>query len=230
MQSIRFIMFKILTACPLFRGMTADRIRQLLGPDTNYTVTPYKKGETIARKDTAYSGLMILLRGGATGQVTDRTGRTIRIDALEAPQLIAPACLFGGYNRLRVDVIAATDAEILTLHRGMIFEMMQEDVLVLSNFVDIISNRANVWSKKIYLLSYKSLKEKVAHYLLDHTTAETPNVAVPSIPEIAEYFGATRSATLTVLEGLEKKQIIRLGKDQIGLLNRSALEEMLNRS
>ena len=220
-------MFKILTECPLFRGMSADRIRQLLGPDTNYATTAYKKGETIARKDMAYSGLMILLRGGATGQVTDRTGKTIRIDAIEAPQLIAPAFLFGGYNRLPVDVIAATDAEILTLHRGMIFEMMQEDVLVLSNFIDIISNRANVWSKKIYLLSYKSLKEKVAHYLLDHTTAEMPNVAIPSIPEMAEYFGATRSATQTVLEGLEKREIIRLGREQIIILNRNTLEEIL---
>jgi len=220
-------MFKILTDCPLFRGMSADRIRQLLGPDTNYAVVSYRKGEMIARKDTAYSGLMILLQGRATGQVTDRAGKTIRVDAIEAPQLIAPAFLFGGYNRLPVDVIAAADAEILTLHRGMIFEMMQEDVLVLSNFIDIISNRANVWSKKIYLLSYKSLKEKVAHYLLDHTTAEAPGVAVPSIPEMAEYFGATRSATLTVLEGLEKKQIIRLGRDQITILNRSVLEEIL---
>ena len=221
-------MYDILTECPLFRGMTAAQIEEIVEPGQNSTVTRYGEGDLIARKDTAYSGLMILLRGNVRGQVTDAAGRILKVDTIEAPQLIAPAFLFGGYNRLPVDVIANTEVVILTLHRGLVFELMQENILILSNFIDIISNRANVWSKKIYLLSYNSLKAKVAHYLLDHTSDRTPSVEIPSITEIAEYFAATRNSLLTVLEGLEKKHVIRLGEERITVINREALRELLN--
>ncbi len=221
-------MYTILTECPLFRGMTADQIKEIIEPGQNCTITDYKEGDMIAHKDMAYSGLMILLKGDVRGQMTDPVGKILKVDTIEAPQLIAPAFLFGGYNRLPIDVIANTDVQILTLHRGLVFELMQENILILSNFIDIISNRANVWSKKIYLLSYNSLKAKIAHYLLDHTSEQAPTVEIPSITEIAEYFAATRNSLLTVLEGLEKKHILRLGKEHITVINREALRELLN--
>lgn len=52
-------------------------------------------------------------------------GKTIVVDPIEAPQLIAPAFLFGGYNKLPIDVIADGDVTIMTLHRGYIFELMR---------------------------------------------------------------------------------------------------------
>lgn len=220
-------MYDILTECPLFRGMTAAQIEEIVEPGQNSTVTRYGEGDLIARKDTAYSGLMILLRGNVRGQVTDAAGRILKVDTIEAPQLIAPAFLFGGYNRLPVDVIANTEVEILTLHRGLVFELMQENILILSNFIDIISNRANVWSKKIYFLSFRSLKEKAAGYLLGHSTEASPSVEMPDIREIAQYFDATRSAVQTVLAELEKKRLVALSGDRITVLNRKGLEDIL---
>lgn len=149
------------------------------------------------------------------------------IEPLEAPQLIAPAFLFGGYNKLPIDVVADGDATIMTLHRGYLFELMQGNVLIMSNFIDIISNRANVWSKKIYFLSFRSLKEKAAGYLLGHSTEASPSVEMPDIREIAQYFDATRSAVQTVLAELEKKRLVALSGDRITVLNRKGLEDIL---
>lgn len=219
-------MYDILTRCPLFRGMDAGQIKQIITSD-DVSITSYKKGDIIAKRDTAYSGLMILLQGSASGTVSYPSGKLLHIDAIEAPELIAPAFLFGGYNRIPIDVVAENDVEILTLHRGYLFELMQENVLILSNFIDIISNRADVWSKKIYALSFMSLKEKLASYLLDHSSEENPVVPIPDIKEIAEYFAATRSALLTVIEGLEKKHIIRTDTANITILNRNALKDIL---
>lgn len=218
--------YTILEGCPLFRGMDSDGIKAVLSPDS-MAVDSFGKGEIVAHRDTAYSGLMIILRGSAMGTFTYPTGQTINIEAIEAPELIAPAFLFGGYNRLPVDVIALTDLEVMTLHRGYLFELMQENTLILSNFIDIISNRAGVWQKKIYALSFKTLKEKFASYLLDHSHDGNPIVPIPDIREIAESFAATRSAVLSVVEGLEKKHIIRKIGDNIEILNRQALKDAL---
>ena len=199
-------MYAILAQCPLFRGLTAEQIRETIGERGEFSLTEYKDKDCIAHRDTAYSGLMIILKGRVHGEMVSG-GKTIVVDPIEAPQLIAPAFLFGGYNKLPIDVIADGD--------------------VMSNFIDIISNRANVWSKKIFFLSFRSLKEKVATYLLEHTSEESGSVPVPDIREIAEYFDATRSALQTVLMELEKKHLIRSEASSIAVLNRKGLRDIL---
>ena len=184
-------MYAILAQCPLFRGLTAEQIRETIGERGEFSLTEYKDKDCIAHRDTAYSGLMIILKGRVHGEMVSG-GKTIVVDPIEAPQLIAPAFLFGGYN-----------------------------------FIDIISNRANVWSKKIFFLSFRSLKEKVATYLLEHTSEESGSVPVPDIREIAEYFDATRSALQTVLMELEKKHLIRSEASSIAVLNRKGLRDIL---
>lgn len=219
-------MYDILTGCPLFRGMTARDIENILTRD-DVSVTLYKAGELIAQKDTAYSGLMVLLEGSAEGIFTYHSGQSSAIETLSPGELIAPAFLFGGYNRLPVNVVAVEESAIMTLHRGLLFELMQENTLILSNFIDIISNRAGVWQKRIYALSYKTLREKLASYLLDHTRDGACEVAVPDIREIADYFSATRSSLLSVIEGLEKKHFIESDGKVIKIVNRPGLQEIL---
>lgn len=220
-------MYATLTKCPLFRGLTEENIREMIDAQGNYTLTDYQDGEKIAKRDTAYSGLMIIVQGKVHGEMTDPSGKTLMIDTIEAPQLIAPAFLFGGYNKLPIDVIADGPVRILTLHRGYLFELMQNNVLILSNFIDIISNRANLWSKKIFFLSFRSLQEKVATYLLENTSEKSPSLPIPDIAEIASYFDATRTAVHTVLQELEKKKLIGRQNDQLTVLNRSGLQAII---
>jgi len=217
-------MFEILTRCPLFRGMDAAQIKKALSGSDNYTTGVFRKGEVIAQRDQAYSGLMILLEGSAEGHMSLASGREVLIDSIEAPQLIAPAFLFGGYNRLPVDVVALSDGRLMTLHRGFIFELLQNNTLILSNFIDILSDRANVWSKKIYFLSFRSLKEKVATWLLQ-TTGE--RVKAGDIRQVAESFGVTRSSLQRVLDVLVNKHLIAIDKGGITILNRGAIEGIL---
>lgn len=218
-------MYEILTRCPLFRGLDAGQIKEILDT-TDTDVRTYSRGEMVARRDTAYSGLMIILRGSAIGMFTFPSGKSITMEAIEAPELIAPAFLFGGYNRLPIDVVADSDLEILTIHRGSLFALIQDHTIVLSNFIDILSDRTNVWQKKIYALSFRSLKEKLASYLIDHS-ADGDVVPVPDIKDIAEYFGATRNSLLSVAEGLQKKNILRLENENIRILNREALKDII---
>ena len=220
-------MYAALARCPLFRGLEEDKIKEIIDGRGDYTLNDYRDGEYIARRDTTYSGLMIILEGKVHGEMTLSSGKPVMIEPIEAPRLIAPAFLFGGYNKLPVDVVADGPVRIMTLHRGYVFELMQNDVVIMSNFIDIVSDRANVWSKKIYYLSFRSLKEKVATYLLDHTSEENPQLPMPDIRQIAEYFDATRSAVQTVFAEMEKKRLLENLPDAVRVLNRKGLEDIL---
>lgn len=218
-------MYSKLVDCPLFRGFNEQSIQNII--EGRSDITSYRGGEYIARRDTAYSGLMIILEGKVRGVMTYSSGKKINVEALEAPQLIAPAFLFGGYNRIPIDVIAEGDTQILTIHRGYLFELMQDNILILSNFIDIISDRANVWSKKMYYFSFRTLKEKVVNYLLDNASADNCAVAMPGNTEISGYFDATRSAVNTVIAELVKKQWIKVEGGNIVVLNRDALSDAI---
>ena len=63
-------MYDILMQCPLFIGLNSDKISELIGDNSQYTVNKYKKGDVIASKDSAYSGLMIILSGSVSGEFT----------------------------------------------------------------------------------------------------------------------------------------------------------------
>lgn len=218
-------MFPILKDSPLFRGLDSATVDALL-EHASYATATYGRGDRIAERDTAYSGLMIILKGSVRGEMTDAAGRRRTIDNISAPQLIAPAFLFGGYNRLPIDVIANEDGtEILTLHRGGLFEMMQDNTIVLSNFIDLISNRANYFSRKIYALSVLMLTEKVAALLLSSGASKD---TVPSDTEkIADELDITRSAVEQTLAELAKRGCIELSGAGIRIRNRKALEAMI---
>lgn len=81
-------MYSILTECPLFRGLTEDQIHEVIDGRGDYTLADYRDGELIARRDTAYSGLMIIVRGKVHGEMPAASGRPVTIEPLEAPQLI----------------------------------------------------------------------------------------------------------------------------------------------
>ena len=143
----------------------------------------------------AYSGLMIILKGSARGEVVDAAGRRRIIDNISVPQLIAPAFI------------------------------MQDNTIVLSNFIDIISNRANYFSRKIYTLSVLMLTEKVAALLL---SLATDGDTVPmQVDKMTDELNITRNALEQTLTELAKRGYIELSETQIVLRNRKALETMV---
>lgn len=220
-------MFPILKDSPLFRGLDQQTIDQLL-ERSSYATASFAHDACIAKRDTAYSGLMIILKGSVRGEVTDAAGRRRIIDNIAAPQLIAPAFLFGGYNRLPIDVVANEDGtEIMTLHRGGLFEMMQDNTIILSNFIDIISNRANYFSRKIYALSVLMLTEKAAALLLSSAPAGAGDTVPLNVEKMADRLDVTRNAFEQTLAELAKKGFIELSETEIIIRSRKGLETMV---
>lgn len=217
-------MFPILKECPLFRGLEVEEIEEFLGR-SSYIIGIYERDDKIASRDTAYSGLMIIIEGSVRGVIPQANGREQVMDTLSAGSLIAPAFLFGGYNRLPIDVYAEENVKIMTLHRGSLFEMMQDNIVVLSNFIDIISNRANFFSRKIYALTVLMLREKVAGYLLQ-AAALTPEVKLDT-RTMATSLNTTRESSAQILAELEKKGLIKVEGEVIRILNRAALRELV---
>lgn len=216
-------MFPTLKECPLFRGLDNEQLGELLGR-SSYIVNKYETDALIASRDMAYSGLMIIVSGSIRGTINRADGKEYMVDTVAAGQLIAPAFLFGGYNRLPIDVRANEPTRVMTLHRGSLFEMMQDNMVVLSNFIDIISNRANYFSRKIYALTVLMLKEKVACYILGQAIHED-TLRIDSYA-MASSLDITRESCMQTFTELEKKGVVKIEGDQLRIINYPALREI----
>lgn len=216
-------MIEILKKCPLFIGLDGETIERLLA-SSSYMINRYEQNALIARRDTAYSGLLIIVEGSVRGTIMQSNGNERVIDIIGAGQLIAPAFLFGGYNRLPIDVYANETVRIMTLHRGSLFEMMQDNTVVLSNFIDIVSNRANFFSRKIYALTVLMLKEKVAGYL--YGLAVHDSELKLDIAAMALALDTTRESCVQTLSELERKGLIKVEGELVYILNREAIRQL----
>ena len=220
-------MYNILQFSPIFRGIKALEIKEALDKVQHYTKN-FAKGESIAFRDETYETLMIVIEGCAKGEMQDFNGKVIKIEDLEAPAPLAPAFLFGSSNKLPVDISAETDCKILYIPKKSFISLLQSNAAILQNYMDRICDKANFLSNKIWFLSFKTIKEKLSHYILSlDKNKENRIVLNKSQTELAVFFGVARPSIARVLSELETEGIIETNGKIIKILDRQALIDMI---
>lgn len=78
------------------------------------------------------------------------------------------------------------------------------------------------------MLSTRSLKSKVAHYILDNTTPQKPHfVPKHNQTQLAEYFGVQRPSLARTLSELVGYGVIDTNNRKITVLDRQGLQALV---
>lgn len=220
-------MFDRLSNSQLFRGIDPEALSRLFSK-TIYRIKKFKKGEVIVLREDPCNHLMILLKGSVKGEMLDFSGKTIKIEDIEAPRAIASAFLFGENNRFPVDVIGNEEGELLMLPKASVIQLFFDNPIFLQNYLDSISNRAQFLSTRLYFLSFKTIRGKLAQYILSLCKPEDQHVIFPKTQqEMAEFFGVTRPALARVMSELVKERMIRVKRKQVYITNREKLTGLI---
>lgn len=221
------IMTETLAKSPLFQGITEDEIKNLLS-SFPYQVKTFHPGNLVASRNETCAFLIIILEGSVKGEMLDFSGKTIKIEDLEAPRAIAPAFLFGKENQFPVDVIATSEIRLLYLPKQTLIQYIQRNERFLNNYLNAIANRAQFLTKKLYFLSFSTIKEKLANYILELSKPYKTEVELPvSQQELAELFGVARPSLARCLNDLEKNRCIEVSRKKVIILDRQGLEKIL---
>jgi len=221
-EKILMLMSK-LEFCPLFRGLTATETEVLL--DGQYVVKNYAPGELIALQASRYESLLIVSEGLVRGEMTDSLGRSTLIEEIQVPRAIAPAFLYATENRLPVSIIASTQTEITAIHRQRFTLMMQEDVRLLTNYLQSMADRSRFLSDKLRMQRFGSIKSKLARYVLEISQRQqTEKFIIPHTQqELADIFGVTRPSLARCLEQMEKEGGLSSKGKNFEIVNRKRL-------
>ncbi len=220
--------FEVLSRSPVFAGKSAQELSSLF-QGIPFQVRRYEKDALVASAGDECSNLIVVLSGIVKGEMTDYNGKTIKIEDIEAPRPLAVAFLFGKNNRFPVTVITNSAVELLYIPRAGFLKLLQKDQRILVNYLNSISSRTQFLSQRIRFLSFKSIRQKIAHYLLDLAGDRLAVVELPlSQGELAEFFGVTRPALGRSLGELDREGLIGVKRRTIRILDKQRMNELLN--
>jgi CRP/FNR family transcriptional regulator, dissimilatory nitrate respiration regulator len=95
--------YQILSRSPIFAGLLPARIEQLMG-NILFQVKKYPKDYLVASMGDKLTHLLIIQKGSVKGEMMDYSGKTLKIEDIDAPRPLATAFLFGSNNVFPVSV------------------------------------------------------------------------------------------------------------------------------
>ena len=208
---------------PVFKGLREEELEELFRRRHHFT-RKYQVGEMVAFSGDRSDHLMCILEGSVKGEMVDFSGKTIKIEDIAAPRILASAFIFGKNNRFPVNIIANENTVILFIPKYEFMKMLQADIRVLHNFLNVVSNRAQFLSDKIKFLSFKTIKGKIAQYILKQAGREKDEIDL-GLPQhsLAELFGVTRPSLARAMGEMEKDGAIEVQRRRIRIVDRRML-------
>lgn len=219
--------YSILIKSPLFSGIPEEECRELFSK-IHYQVRKFEKDAIVVQGGEEVTNLFIVLSGSVRGEMIDYSGKTVKIEDIEAPRPLAAAFLFGKENKFPVTVTANKKAELLAIPVVEFLKLLQLNTRLLRNYLNSISTRAQFLSQKLHFLSFKTIKEKVAHFLLQQAGDRFHSFELKNTQQqLSEMFGVTRPSLARVLGEMQDEKLIKIEKKTVTLLDKQGLNKLL---
>jgi CRP-like cAMP-binding protein len=220
-------MFDVLVQSPVFKGLKEADLENLFRNKHHFT-KKYEVGEMIAFNGDTCNHLMCIVEGSVKGEMVDFSGKTIKIEDIGTPGVLASAFLFGKKNTFPVNILANEKTKILFIPKYEFMRMLQEDIRILQNYLNSISSRAQFLSDKIRFLSFKTIKGKIAQYLITHIEEDSKRVIIKHTQqELSELFGVARPSLARSLGEMEEDGLIQSERKVITVLDLEKIKKLM---
>ncbi len=222
-------MFESLKASPLFKGLEIEDINSLIN-SSSHQIKQFSNKEVLAYAGEKVDKAMILLDGKLQGEMIDFAGNSLKIEEMEPPQMVAAAFLYGPQSAFPVNLSAISEGKMLVIFKNDFTQLLAADQRVLNNYLNIVSGKAQFLSRKITFLSFKTIKEKIAYYLLQNFKTGNQVVIInQSQKGLAEMLGVARPSLARTISEMESDQLIKWERNQVEIVDLKLLQAILGR-
>jgi len=213
----------LLADAPLFRGLSEAEIETILN-EVHHRLRRFSAGSLVAQSGEPVISMIIVTEGIVKGEMVDYAGRVIKIEDITAPGALAAAFIFGKRNRYPVNVVAVSDGELLIIEKTEFLRLLKRNEVILVNFLDMISNRSQFLSEKIKFLNFKTIKGKLAFFILQKAGKDGTSVNIGMTQsDLAEFFGVARPSVARALGDMEESGYISARGKIIIIIDREGL-------
>lgn len=217
-----------LKKCILFSKFNDNEIATCLS-SIDYLIKNYFKNEMPAIEDDICSSIGIVLAGNVEVQKIYESGKSLTLASLNCGKIFGEVIIFSNKNTYPSTIIASEKSEIMFIPKESILKLCRENSIFLNNFMTLLSNKILMLNKKVKTMSYQTIRQKLANYILEEHTLQK-NIMIKmaySKKQLAEQLGIPRPSLSRELINMKNEQLIDFDKNTIKILNIKGLEELL---
>lgn len=211
----------------LFANIPENDIEDILAT-AQVNESTFRKGEILAMQDEPCNRLIILTGGSVKAEMMDPSGKIIKVEDIEAPNPLAPLFLFGKDSRFPVQVTTREQVTAIIIPKTSVLKMLRMHEQLLLNYLDISAYYASALTRKLHLMSFRTIRQKIIIYLLNLPERDNNIVVIDRTQHaLAEYFGVSRPALARELRNMQDDKLIEINKKQVRINNRNKLVQLV---
>lgn len=154
------------------------------------------------------------------------SGEFSSISLLSEKEIFGEDILYSSRNTYQYSVEAATNCKIRFIPKTILNSIMEKSPSTKDMYLKILSDRVEKLNRRIQILSQKTLREKIAYYIVDLCRTQGSNtVELPASKEvISKLLAMPRQSFSRELAKMENDGIITTEDKKITILDRNLLE------
>ncbi len=196
--------------------------------DLIFFIKHYNKNEIIFHQNEVCNALHILSKGSVKTEMITENGNLVGIEIIHAPRPLAPAFLFSENNRFPVDVTTLSEVEVIKIPKNEVIRLMTINPEFMQQLITHNANRTQFLTNRLQLLSIKTIKGKIAHYLLENMYEYGKSFELDrNQTELAEFFGIPRPSFARSLSDMVHENAIKIDKKRVTIIDQDKLRTYL---
>jgi CRP/FNR family transcriptional regulator, cyclic AMP receptor protein len=184
----------------------------------------FEDGQTIALEGTPGPPVCFLLRGTVRVYRTNLEGREQTLIHLAAGDALNMPAAFAGDHTAPASAVAIGPVELLAVSQADLRRLVSRSPEIALAVLCDLSEKLQHLTRLTYDLSLRTVRSRLARFLLDQRTAKSPAPVHWTHEQIAAQIGTVREVVSRTLRAFVRDGLIRFERQRIVLLNREALE------
>lgn len=219
--------YEMLTALPLFKGVTYNRLSEVLEL-VPFHFLKYLPGETLITAGDNCTHIKFLISGSVRSTISNYSDRFKVAQTLTAPDVISPEYLFGLDTHYPNTVVSIEDAGIMQIAKSDYLKILDSDEIFLFNYLNLLSMNAQRSVHGILSLSSGSIEERLAYWVVALTQREGKDIVMSCRQrELYGMFNTPRQSFIAALEGMKKRGLLDFTSTEIRFNSRRELVKLL---
>lgn len=198
-----------LASTRLFKAFPREDLEILLRTGS-CRVRSYAKGQVIHLQNDPCEEVDLVLKGKVLALSIDSEGHSLIVAVFREKELLGENLVFSSRNRYPLTIIAALDSDILSIPKGVILRLCQDDPAFTLAFLSVISDKTGMLTDKISTMALPGIRQRIMEYLEREVRRQGSRTIMltETKKEMAENMGMQRTSLSRELNRMKQEGLI----------------------
>lgn len=214
--------------CSLFKSITDEDQDKMLSC-AGARELKFKAGDYIFRQGESPKNMYLIKKGSVMICKDFASGKRNVLFSVYEKDVFGEMFVFSDEKEYWYDAIANEALTVVEIpwkfFYGFCNNACEKHQKVIKNMLEVQSDKNFLMTKKLYLLSGKTLRERLAMWILDNAGNQKYFTSDMKREELADYLGTTRPSLSRELMNMQEDGLIEVDRSMFKINDRSSLEE-----